>query len=122
MGRYRSLKLMTPMYREYLPDRTKGYMVMPDGHELPTLEPPWRGNKVAESCIPEGIYVVRRDKIGRFRYYRLLDVKGRTNIEIHKGTRPSHSEGCILLLTDEDLRVLLHWFGDDDWVLEIKEK
>jgi hypothetical protein len=110
------------MYREYLSDRTTGHMVMPNGEHLPTLEPPWKDNEVGESCIPEGIYRVRRDKTGRFQYYRLLDVEKRTNIEIHKGTRPDHSEGCILLLTDEDLAVLLDWFGDNDWILEIKEK
>jgi len=114
-------KPMTPMYRDYYEDRTEGIMIMPDGERLPTLEPPDRGNKVNLSCIPEGIYRVRRNKTGRFQYYEILDVPNRTNIEIHKGTKPTHSNGCILLLTNEDLAVLLDWYGDNDWLLEIRE-
>ena len=113
---------MISMYRDYLKDRTDGVMIMPDGEALPTLEPPWRDNEVGVSCIPEGMYRVRRDTTGRFQYYEVMDVPNRTEIEMHRGTKPSHSQGCILFLTDSDLGVLLDWFGDNDWVLEIKEK
>ena len=112
---------MITMYREYFPDRTEGYIVMPDGERLTTLEPPDRGNEVNVSCIPEGVYKITRNRTGRFQYYGVEDVPNRTNIEIHKGTKPSHSDGCILLLTDDSLRVLLQWFGDFNWLLNIKE-
>jgi len=113
---------MINMYRTYLDNRTVGYMVMPNDERLPTLEPPDRGNEVNRSCIPEGIYRIKRNKTGRFQYYEVMDVPNRTNIEMHKGTKPSHSNGCILFLTDEDLRVLLEWFGDFDWILNIQEE
>ena len=112
---------MTPMYRDEMEDRCEGYMIMPDGERLPTLEPPWLNNQRNISCIPYGQYLVRRNKTGKHQYYEILNVPNRDNIEIHKGVLPKHSDGCILLLTDEDLDVLLGWFGDDDWVLDIKE-
>jgi hypothetical protein len=109
------------MYRSYYEDRTEGVMYMPDGEGLPTLEPPNLNNQRNISCIPEGIYVIKRNKTGRFQYYEVQDVPNRSNIEMHKGVIPEHSDGCILLLTNEDLEVLLDWFGDNAWVLNIQE-
>lgn len=111
---------MIDMYREEFEDRCEGYMVMPNGEHLPTLEPPNKDNQRNISCIPYGQYRVKRNTTGRFQYYGIENVPNRSNIEIHKGTLPSHSDGCILLLTNEDLSVLMDWFGDDDWYLDIR--
>lgn len=62
-----------------------------------TLENPWLNNKRNVSCIPEGTFRCVKDNEGRFRHFRLLDVCGRSNIEIHEGNKEEHTQGCILL-------------------------
>ena len=82
------------LIRSYLRDRTVGYIKPSfDGETLRTLERPWLNNAPNKSCIPEGEYTVKRDKTGRFQYYRVCDVGGRTDIEFHGGVLPSHSAG-----------------------------
>ena len=105
-----------------LPDRTTGTLTLPDGTELKTLERPWLDNKPNVSCIPAGIYKFRRDTHGRFQWFRVLDVPGRTHIELHEGTKPSHSEGCILMSND-GLNALKWWCGNESikYVLEIRD-
>jgi hypothetical protein len=83
--------------RTYLKDRTTGVLTCPSGKTLRTLERPWLNNRVSVSCIPEGTYKVHRDRLGKFTWFRVADVAGRTNIELHVGSIPAHSEGCILL-------------------------
>lgn len=54
------------------------------GHELRTLELPWRGNQPQLSCIPEGVYacaMIHSPKFGRV--YGVLNVPGRSNVLIH---------------------------------------
>lgn len=102
------------------PDRTNGIWTLPDGTQLKTLERPWADNKIGVSCIPAGVYKFRRDTHGRFQWFRILDVLGRTDIELHEGVEPWHSEGCILM-SNADLNTLLWWCADEsiDYVLEI---
>ena len=59
---------------------------------------------------------------GRFQWFRVLDVPGRTHIEFHEGTKPKHSEGCILM-SNEDLHTLKWWCHDESikYVLEIRD-
>ena len=83
------------LVRSYLKDRTIGLL----SNGMVTLERPWLANKPNVSCIPEGTYHCVRDLNGRFQYFRVEDVEGRTNIEWHGGTVPSHSAGCILVGT-----------------------
>ena len=103
-------------------DRTNGIVTLPDGTEYPSLERPWLNNQVSVSCIPAGHYKFKRDTHGRFQWFRVLDVEGRTNIEMHLGTKPSHSEGCILLPMDCLLAMKNFFFSDLDltYVLEIR--
>jgi hypothetical protein len=61
-----------------------------------TLENPWLDNRVNISCIPEGIYEVRADNSGRFRYWQILNVSGRSGVEIHQGNKECDTQGCIL--------------------------
>lgn len=103
-------------------DRTDGIWELPDGELIRTLERPWLDNTPNVSCIPAGIYKFRRDTHGRFQWFRILDVPGRTDIELHEGTKPSHSEGCILM-SRADLKTLKWWCGNEsiNYVLEIRD-
>ena len=105
------------------PDRTDGIVILPDGTEYKSLERPWLDNKTSISCIPAGYYKFKRDTHGRFQWFRVLDVSGRTHIEMHLGTRPSHSKGCILLPKQCLLAMKNFFYSDLDlmYVLEIKD-
>ena len=111
---------MISLVRRYDGELTLGKLFLPDGSFLFTLELPWRNNAVGKSCIPEGQYMVHKDSTGRHRWWRIADVEGRTFIEIHEGSKPEHSEGCILM-RKKDLYTLYDWFGDKSWILDIKE-
>jgi len=103
-------------------DRTNGIFTMPDGTELKTLERAWLDNQVGISCIPAGHYKFKRDTHGRHQWFSVLDVPERTHIEFHEGTKPKHSEGCILM-SNEDLNTLKWWCGNKsiNYVLEIRD-
>ena len=67
-----------------------------------TLELPYRDNKKSISCIPSGNYKVRmrypRESATRDYLHLLVkDVPNRKFILIHRGNKPSHSKGCILV-------------------------
>jgi hypothetical protein len=124
----RGMRLNMLLIRSYLKDRTIGWL----SNGLVTLERPWLNNQVSVSCIPEGVYKVKRDKTGRFQWYRLESVVGRTNIEIHGGVLPEHSEGCILVGMFHDtkynlkgsdiaLNQLLSEIGDNSFELTIRQ-
>jgi hypothetical protein len=92
------------MLRVYLPDRTLSSLIDP---ELPLdkqiiakiLERPWLNNEHNISCIPEGIYIVRKNppKESRpYTYFRFDHVEGRNNILIHRGNETADSKGCLL--------------------------
>lgn len=110
---------MLTLKRSYHDEKTTGVLTLPDGKELFTLERPWLNNTPFVSCIPEGLYIARRNQTGKHQWYELLDVPERTFIEIHTATRVNHLEGCIGLPSDADCDLLLEWFGDSDWILEI---
>jgi hypothetical protein len=102
--------------------RTNGILTLPDGYEIETLERPWLDNMVSISCIPSGHYKFKRDTHGRFQWFRVLDVPNRTHIEFHQGSKPKHSEGCILMST-YDLNQMMEFYGDEEltYTLEIKD-
>lgn len=119
------------LIRSYLPDRTVGYIKLGD-NVIKTLERPWLNNEPNKSCIPESEYTVKRDKVGRFQYYRVRDVDGRTDIEFHGGVLPSHSSGCILVglvrdarqnlqMSDVALDMMLKYIGDNDFKLIVRQ-
>ena len=67
-----------------------------------TLELPYRDNQRSISCIPSGNYKVRmrypRESATRDYLHLLVkDVPNRKFILIHRGNKPSHSKGCILV-------------------------
>ena len=104
-------------------DRTNGIVTLPDGSQFKSLERPWLDNQTSISCIPAGHYKFKRDTHGRFQWFRVLDVPGRTDIEMHLGTIPTHSDGCILLPKECLLAMKNFFFGDLDltYVLEIRD-
>ena len=83
--------------RKYRPgEATLGTLLDGKKQICKTLENEWLDNEVNISCIPEGTYKVRRDSTGQFKYWRLFDVPGRSEIEIHNGNKGQHTRGCIL--------------------------
>lgn len=98
---------MLLLERAYLPDEsaTFGRLTLRDGSRIYTLEPPWRGNEVKNSCIPEGVYAlqlrespqVRRASGGEYTEgWEVADVQGRSFIMFHPGNWVRDTEGCIL--------------------------
>lgn len=120
------------LIRSYLSDRTVGYMQHGGKVLCRTLERKWNDNERNVSCIPEGAYTVKRDRAGRFQWFRVENVTGRTHIELHGGVTPDNSDGCILIgkrLTKENNLVLSHealtslvdYVGDGDWQLVVRQ-
>ncbi len=83
---------------EYADDVTYGVLKL-DGHmQCLTLEKPWLDNAVDISCIPEGNYECKKHiSVNHGTCIKVLDVKDRTNILIHKGNTTNDSSGCILV-------------------------
>lgn len=88
----------------YSPDGTFGRLVLPGGWSCFTVERPWKDNEPFESCIPDGVYdlkrrrspVVERTSGGDYlEGWEVCDVPGRTYIMIHPGNWPRNFEGCI---------------------------
>ncbi len=66
---------------------------------LQTLEPPWKGNRHEESCVPEGDYGLLFHRSPRFHgslMPELQDVPDRQEILVHPGNVLADTHGCIL--------------------------
>ena len=125
--------------RTYHKHYTSSVLTLPDGSEIKFLELPWRDNAIGQSCIPEGTYIVDRDKTGKHQFYafRNEETAPRTFIEIHPANKLSQLEGClapcfeikggprtsdpVAVGSRGALAVLLNWFGDNSFVLKIEE-
>ena len=67
-----------------------------------TLELPWRDNQRSISCIPDGEYKVnlrpaRQSATRDYLHMIVKDVPNRSYILFHRGNKPSHTRGCILV-------------------------
>jgi len=70
-----------------------------------TVEKPWRDNNANVSCIPDGLYKMRRfsdlhgyrssKDVGGYDVWEITEVCGRTFILIHVANGPHNVEGCI---------------------------
>jgi hypothetical protein len=106
--------------RTYLEDKTIGRLFV-DGRELDgiTIEDVGRpaGCKIQdETCIPEGIYLVRVTHSNRFKKPMMIlfnvatDLSVRdgpvmwTGIRVHSGTTVEHTAGCVLFKDYEPLQ------------------
>jgi len=66
-----------------------------------TLELAWKENQKRISCIPKGVYEVKKRHTEKSKYkyehLHILDVPDRELILMHIGNYPKNSKGCILL-------------------------
>ena len=70
----------------------------------------------AEYLIPALIYRVAVTMSPRFK--RLLpvlqQVPGRTGIRVHRGCRPEHSKGCILVSAEDEKLLTARWLKEQN--------
>lgn len=119
------------LLRRYFKDYTIGKLIFPDDSYCYTLERPDLNNKAFVSCVPEGSYLVDRDKTGKHRWYKIREgqIKGRSFIEIHPATKVDQLQGCIAPCMSVDKGVgkdsriacqkLMEWFDDNSFHLTI---
>lgn len=66
-----------------------------------TLELGWKDNKKRVSCIPKGVYEVKKrhteESKYKYEHLHILDVENRELILLHIGNYPKNSKGCILI-------------------------
>lgn len=62
------------------------------------VERTWLNNQRKVSCIPEGVYTCKWGHSPKYGWrYQVMEVPSRSDILIHPGNYPKHSQGCILL-------------------------
>jgi hypothetical protein len=87
------------VYRQHPGEKcTSGYLAVNGNVAAYTLERPWIDNEQNISSIPAGKYkgTLRYDHTDLWRI-ELLDVPGRTNVQIHIGNKTDETQGCILV-------------------------
>jgi len=77
-----------------------------NGRDIATLEN-------ADYIIPEGIYPVSVTFSPRFKRMLPLisNVPGRSGIRIHRGTKPEHSKGCVLVSAVMEQQITAKWLA-----------
>ena len=77
-----------------------------NGRDIATLEN-------AEYIIPEGTYPVSVTFSPRFKRMLPLigNVPGRSGIRIHRGTKPEHSKGCVLVSATVEQELTAQWLA-----------
>ena len=67
----------------------------------------------SEYIIPEGTYPVRVTWSPKFKRKLplVMDVPGRSGIRVHRGTRPEHSRGCILVSAAMEQELTAKWLA-----------
>ena len=77
-----------------------------EGQEIATLEN-------ADYIIPVGIYEVRVTYSPRFKRMLplVMQVPRRSGIRFHRGTRPEHSKGCILVSAANEQQITAKWLA-----------
>ena len=78
--------------------QTLGIMTLPNGKVYHTLELAWKNNNRKVSCIPKGIYKVRKRTSAKYgEHFHLLNVPNRDFILLHHGNYHTDILGCILV-------------------------
>ncbi len=76
----------------------------------------------ADYIIPTGTYPLVVTQSPKFK--RLLpivrQVPGRSGIRFHRGTRPEHSKGCILISGSDDQQLTARWLDEQSAHEEIR--
>ena len=77
-----------------------------EGQEIATLEN-------ADYIIPVGIYAIRVTWSPRFKRMLplVMQVPGRSGIRFHRGTKPEHSKGCILVSAVMEQELTAKWLA-----------
>ena len=77
-----------------------------NGRDIATLEN-------ADYIIPEGTYPVLVTFSPRFKCMLPLigNVPGRSGIRIHRGTKPEHSKGCVLVSAVNEQQITAEWLA-----------
>ena len=77
-----------------------------DGREIATIEND-------DYIIPCGTYSVRVTWSPKFKRMLpiLLNVPGRSGIRVHRGTKPEHSRGCILVSAAMEQELTAKWLA-----------
>ena len=77
-----------------------------DGREIATIEN-------SEYIIPEGTYPLRVTWSPKFKRMLpiVLNVPGRSGIRFHRGTKPEHSRGCILVSAATEQQLTAQWLA-----------
>ena len=67
----------------------------------------------ADYIIPVGIYEVRVTYSPRFKRMLplVMQVPGRSGIRFHRGTKPEHSKGCILVSAANEQELTAKWLA-----------
>jgi hypothetical protein len=88
--------------RTYHPDGTNGEILLFGSRICHSIELPWKDNKVRESCIPEGTYILRKRQSPKFGKHILVkDVPGRSYILLHPANDAKKElQGCIAPVTE----------------------
>jgi hypothetical protein len=95
---------MILLERAYTDMGTFGVWTMPSGFQCYTVERPWAGNKPFKSCIPEGVYTMKKrpspvvERTSRGRYsegWEVTNVPERSYIMVHPGNTAADLEGCV---------------------------
>ena len=77
-----------------------------EGQEIATLEN-------ADYIIPVGIYAISVTWSPRFKRMLplVMQVPGRSGIRFHRGTKPEHSKGCILVSAAMEQELTAKWLA-----------
>ena len=77
-----------------------------DGREIATIEN-------AEYMIPVGTYPIAVTWSPKFKRMLplVLNVKGRSGIRFHRGSKPEHSRGCILVSAAMEQELTAKWLA-----------
>jgi len=104
--------------RIHLADKTVGKLFDLSGKEYNTAELPWKQNKVNISCIKDGVYPFRKEYSPHAKGLRieLKLVEGRSEIQIHAGTKPEHVKGCIGCGTAADEKAFFDSMPEYGWI------
>ena len=77
-----------------------------EGQEIATLEN-------ADYIIPVGVYAISVTWSPRFKRMLplVMQVPGRSGIRFHRGTKPDHSKGCILVSAAIEQQLTAKWLA-----------
>lgn len=92
---------MLVLKRMYLDKAVHGRLYVGDELLACTIELPWKQNAKRISCIPEGVYTLRRRYSEKFKWHLvLLEVPERSGILIHPANDAlKELQGCIAPVT-----------------------